>query len=270
MDSDSFSFPRKIGDFFYICIFNHHERTKIETTVSSEVKRTFIYFFFIAWKMWNGFSFQFRRARCFYNCIFPVRKSKDWSGSSFQVRGLADLEPTNSRPSSPVGDQGGQCASSSPSPSTGPPTKCATPISEPHSPNPPPLVNPKLPPLGGTSTHSRLPSHPSAPDPPPPRHPSVEASALAAAVAVATRPPGPQHPHMPPEYHPYPMLPHRPPYDLSSAPSSSLLAVSEADVNRSEEHNKCQSALPRSPYQSQLVRISCQYLLIFRFRLLIE
>ncbi|XP_037795437.1 E3 SUMO-protein ligase EGR2-like isoform X1 [Penaeus monodon] len=172
--------------------------------------------------------------------------------NSLQVRGLADLEPTNSRPSSPVGDQGGQCASSSPSPSTGPPTKCATPISEPHSPNPPPLVNPKLPPLGGTSTHSRLPSHPSAPDPPPPRHPSVEASALAAAVAVATRPPGPQHPHMPPEYHPYPMLPHRPPYDLSSAPSSSLLAVSEADVNRSEEHNKCQSALPRSPYQSQL------------------
>ncbi|XP_069172138.1 B-cell CLL/lymphoma 6 member B protein [Procambarus clarkii] len=169
--------------------------------------------------------------------------------NSLQVRGLADMEPSSSRPSSPTGDRGGHCPSSSPSPSTGPPTKCATPISEPHSPNPPPLVNPALSSLG-SSGHPVL-SHPTGADPHQPRHPSVAAAAAAAAAAVAVRPPpGPQHPHMPPEYHPYPLLPHRP-YDLPAS-GSSLLAVNESDASR-DEITKCQtSALPRSPYSTQL------------------
>ncbi|KAK7086562.1 hypothetical protein SK128_028011 [Halocaridina rubra] len=164
--------------------------------------------------------------------------------NSLQVRGLVDMDPSpSSRPSSPAGDQGGHCPSSSPSPSTGPPTKCATPVSEPHSPNPPPLVNPPLTPIGNANHPVLTPHHLGSDHPP--RHPSVAAAAAAAVAAatVAVRAPGHQHPHLPHDYHPY-MLSHRP-YDLS-ATGPSLLSVSEAESNRPDDHAKCPPSSLRS------------------------
>ncbi|KAG0715897.1 Protein bric-a-brac 1 [Chionoecetes opilio] len=173
--------------------------------------------------------------------------------NSLQVRGLADMDPSSSRPSSPSGDRPGQCPSSSPSPSTGPPTKCATPVSEPQSPNPPPLVNPHV--SMGASSHPAL-SHPhGALDVCPSRHPAVTAGALqAAAMAVAGPIPGPPpHPMHPDYHHPYSLLPRRP-YDLPGASGPSLMSVGEPDVGR-DDLSKCPPGpLARSPYSSLRVK----------------
>ncbi|XP_045104011.1 zinc finger and BTB domain-containing protein 7A-like isoform X3 [Portunus trituberculatus] len=172
--------------------------------------------------------------------------------NSLQVRGLADMDQSSSRPSSPAGDRTGQCPSSSPSPSTGPPTKCATPVSEPQSPNPPPLVNPQI--SVGASSHPALSLPHGTSDPSPVRHTSVAAGALTAAIA-GTRPhqgppPHPIHPEYP---HPYSLLPHRP-YDLPGASGPSLLSVSEAEVNRDDLPKCPPSVMARSPYSSLRVK----------------
>ncbi|CAL4058908.1 unnamed protein product, partial [Meganyctiphanes norvegica] len=165
--------------------------------------------------------------------------------NSLQVRGLADMETSGSRPSSPLDNTGGHCASSSPSPSTGPPTKCATPISEPQSPNPPPLVNPSQPPLGGgasATTNSSIPSHHPLHDS---LHPHHVLSAAASLVA--------QHPHahppLPPDFpsH-YPLLPPRP-YDL---PPASLLSNVANDPDVKREDKGPPVSLPTSSFAPQV------------------
>ncbi|KAB7499145.1 Protein bric-a-brac 2, partial [Armadillidium nasatum] len=135
--------------------------------------------------------------------------------SSLQVRGLAEVDPQNSRPSSPTyGDRGTHCGSSSPSPSTGPPTKCATPSSEPQSPNGNAASTPQLGThSGGHHTDSISTS----------RHPS--------SLSSSSLPHHPSH-SLSQDFSPYHLLPHpRPPYD----PSSILGPLTDPDRKRLDE-----------------------------------
>ena len=166
------------------------------------------------------------------------------------------METSSSRPSSPGGERPSHCPSSSPSPSTGPPTKCVTPLSEPHSPNPPPpLVNPPISTLGSSSSHlchTPIPEQSSRPPLP---------TAAPAAVVTSCPVKSLQPPHLLQDYSPYHSLQsHRSPYDLPTGPpSGNLLSASDSDRKRAEESSKSgstPSSLTASSFTPQLVRLT--------------